>query len=192
MSFYKQQLKRYLAEKEIAGKNILSIGNKNDDRDYFKRVECDNWLTMDSNPEFRPDLFWNMNNPVVDADGDTLHDQYLEDFDYVLALELWEYIYDPLTAHKNIYALLKPGGTYIGSYPFIYGKHNPAGSDYLRYTDDAIYKLLTVAGFSRVNVIPRVATAGYLQLLDFFSDEGMKIRTDLDHQDIGYIVEAKK
>lgn len=195
MSLFKEQLKKYLAQIDLKGDLVLSIGSQNDDRNYFKSVNIKEWKTLDIDEAFKPDIIFNMNKPIQEDDGDlNLDHSFNENFDAVLALELWDYIYDPMTAHKNVYTLLKPGGLYIGSYGFIYPHHNPMYTDYLRYTDWAIKKLLTVNRFTDIQITPRVATAGRQHLSKFVGAEGMRLCKELGTYDwpIGYMVQARK
>lgn len=189
MSNYKEELKRLLAERTVGGNKALSIGAQVDDRGYFRKAEFNEWVTLDTDLEFKPDIEWNMNRDMFSEDSEGLHHQYRENFDYVFALNLWEYIYDPLTAHKNIHSLLKPGGVYMGSYVFVYGKHNPAGTDYLRYTDEGIEKLLRMAFFKDIQITP--INCGEL-LSTFYHTEGMRVRKDVQHDVVGYLVTAIK
>jgi len=192
MSFYKEEFKKFFADELLFGKSALSIGAQVDDRKYFKGVEIEEWKTLDFDEKFNPDIVFDINKQMTDEDGDLFIDyDYLGYFDYVLALNLWEYVYDPVTAHKNIYSLLASGGTYWGSYVFVYGKHNPAGTDYLRYTDDGIRKLLSVSGFKDVMLIP-ISARHTNRLTEFYRGEEMRIRNDVDHDIVGYIVRAKK
>ena len=190
MSLYKEQLKEMLAEIEISGHSCLSIGAQFDDRKYFKSCDFKHYLTLDNDEQFAPDVLFSMNKPVTDdeLDGDFPVNE-LKDFDAVLALNLWEYIYDPMTAHRNIYQFLKEGGLYMGSYVFVYGKHNPPNTDYLRYTDDGIRKLLTQAYFKDIEI--KEIKCNDL-LTSFYQAEGMRIRKDLDHNVAGYLVTARK
>lgn len=191
MSYYKQQLKDFLAERVINTGSVLSIGCQEDDRKYFKEFVSTEYKTLDSNTEFKPDVLYNINREIEGGDGDLNIDySHIENYDLVLAFELWEYIFDPMTAHRNIYRLMKPGGVYMASYPFVYGKHNPAGADFLRYTDDGIKTLLSRAGFTDIEIHPRITEKE--SLTGLYYGEGMRIRNDVDHEIIGWIVIAKK
>ena len=191
MSNYKNYLRRTLAGMDLDADRILSIGAQEDDRKYFRHVRCEEWKTMDIDEQFNPSIVFNMNREILsEDDGDlALDSDYIEHFDKVLALNLWEYIYDPVTAHKNIYRLLRTDGTYMGSYVFVYGKHPPNGTDYLRYTDDGIRKLLTAALFRDINIIP-IPCSDVLR--QFYANEGMRVRKDIDHNIVGYIATARK
>ena len=189
MSKIKEQLKDYLKNIGFRKGFALSIGNANDDRKYFSEADFVSWETMDIDRELTPNILHDMNKPLMDDNEIRLDEALYEKYDYVFAFELWEYIYDPVTAHRNLHYLLKPGGTYMGSYVFVYPKHNPPGMDYLRYTDDGIRKLLETQGFRDIKITPRT---GNELLLDFYDADGMRSRKDIDNTITGWIVEAKK
>lgn len=185
MSAFKQQLIDILKTKSLEGEKILSIGAQDDDHRYFKEIKCKEWITLDVDPQYNPGIFFDMNKPQhneVDTD-------YLGAFDIVLALNLWEYIYDPVIAHSNIHCFLKNGGTYIANYPFVYGVHPPRGTDYLRYTEDAVEKLLVVSGLT---LTEKKTIHGNELLHDFYSLDEMRVRKDYDHSIIGSFIMAKK
>ena len=114
-------------------------------------------------------------------------------FDAIFCLEVAEYVWSPVTFHKNLWYLLKPDGIAYISYPTIYPLHNPVGIDYLRYSKHAIEKLLATSGFETWEITPRVATDGIPYLNNFWSAERMRPRRDTpDVYDIGYLVKAFK
>lgn len=186
MSLYKDQLKAKLSDIDLTGYSALSIGAQIDDSKYFKAFNFKHFITLDNNPEFEPEILFDINYPT---ETDEFVDTTVNEFDLVLALNLWEYIFDPVQAHKNIYKFLANGGTYIGSYVFVYGKHNPPGTDYLRYTDDGIRKILEHCNFKDIQIDP--ITCNDL-ITAFYQGEGMRIRKDVDHNVAGYLVTAKK
>lgn len=195
MSLYKDQLISYLKGKDLKGQRILSIGSQHDDRKYFKSVECEKWMTMDISSEFKPDVLYDVNKDLFGFDGDSLLPlEYFDSFDVILAFELWDYIYDPMTAHKNILSLLKTDGLYMGSYPFVYPHHEPVEDDALRYTDFGIKKIMTKAGFRTVEVVERVATLGKENLANFINAEGLRLSKKMQPYSypVGYIVTGKK
>jgi SAM-dependent methyltransferase len=190
MSKYKDELIRILSEINIRGDKVLSIGNLNDDRKYFKSANIKDWQTLDIHSNLRPNYVFDVNKPIFDDEIEfELADQLVEKFDYVFAFELWDYIWDPMAAHKNIFTFLKPGGTYMGSYPMVYPKHNPEAQDMLRYTDEAIKKYLMMMGFSAYQIIPRF---GNELLKQFYSEDGMRMAKGFDHSITGWVVKAKK
>lgn len=195
MSLYKNQLKAWLAQKSVSGNKALSIGNQNDDRKYFAFCDFAEWHNMDIDDQFKPEILHDMNKPLITGEGDNAIDyELLGSYGHVFAFELWDYIYDPMTAHRNIFDLLASGGTYMGSYPFVYPHHEPIAMDSLRYTNSGIRKLLTVAGFTDIKIEERVATEGREFLSAFVGAEGMRLAKSLAPYSwpIGYMVEARK
>lgn len=190
MSNYKDNLKEILKKEVLAGQKVLSIGAQVDDRQYFGVVAPDiEYTTLDFDEEFKPNLVWDMNKPIMDEDGNTDFHDYYNKFDDVLTLNLWEYIYDPLTALKNCHFFLKSGGRFSGSFVFVYARHNPAGTDYLRYTEDGVRKLLTMSLFRDIQISPIKSND---LLTGYYESEQQRIRKDLDHNVAGYYVKARK
>lgn len=192
MSVYKDQLKKHLATVDIDVDSVLSIGNQEDDRKYFKSFKCKSFKTLDFDRALKPDIVHDMNNPYVfptTEDPDDHTDR--GSFDLILAIELWEYIWDPMTAHTNIAQLLREGGFYIGSYPFVYPIHNPAENDYLRYTPMAIDQYTRLSGLKIERQIFRRAGNGHL--IEFYDGDGLRASKDWANHDItGTIIHARK
>ena len=147
--------------------------------------EVEDYKILDNDISFNPDYFFDINTP--------LDDSVPKDADIIFCLELAEYIWDPVQFHKNIYNLLNTDGIAYISYPTIYPLHNPEGIDSLRYSKNAIAKLLSYSGFKNWEVTPRLATAGISNLGDFYKLEGMHpIKGDEAIYHIGYLVKAIK
>lgn len=190
MSRFKDQIFAYLKTVDLRGNRILSIGAQEDDRRYFKNVEYDEWLTLDSDSRHKPNITLDMNLPIVNGDGDlTLDNSYGESFDILLALNLWEYVYNPYAAHDNLAFFLKAQGILYTNYPFVYALHEPRGTDYLRYTPEGARRLLTEAGFE---ILDEKMIDGSNLLISFYQNEGMKARANEDHRVVGTIIKAKK
>jgi SAM-dependent methyltransferase len=190
MSNYRNQLNDYLSVfKEHAGR-VLAIGIERDDRKTMPLLTFDEWKTMDINPEFKPDVLFDLNKPVVNPNGEiAVDDNLFDSFDMVIAWNLFDYIYNPLVALENIHAFLKAGGIFLTCFPFIYPSHPPIGTDYLRYTPDGVKKLLREARFE---VEESVDITGAKSLLAFYSEDGMKMSKGYNHELIGLIIKAKK
>ena len=111
----------------------------------------------------------------------------------IFCLEVFEYLWRPFQAHKNIFNLLKPGGIAYLSYPTMYPLHNPPKMDYLRYTKNAIEKYLSEAGFKSWEITPRIATNGLGSLSDFYSHERMRpMKYTKKIFDLGYMCKVYK
>lgn len=113
--------------------------------------------------------------------------------DTVFCLEVFEYVYDPATAMRNLSNIMSDGGILYVSFPFIYPIHNPVEMDYLRYTKQGVMTLMKLNGFKIDEMRSRVATEGDAALQAFFSSEGMrKAKQYRGHNEIGYLVKAIK
>lgn len=194
-SYFRQQLENWLKTLDIKGGRVLDIGGGALPVKFrTKNFDVDEYLIMDNELEvckehadYRCDL-----NHGVGYSYDPA--EIFNRFDIVFCLEVFEYIWNPVEAMKNIYNLLKEGGTAYLSFPFIYPHHNPKGHDYLRYTRWGVDKLLKEVGFKEWEIIPRKCTTeGYVNLRDFVSNESMHPCKNFGgHDEIGYIVIAKK
>ena len=121
-----------------------------------------------------------------------LSQKYKEYFNQIFCLEVSEYLFDPLTALKNINKLLKRNGILWMSFCFIYPHHNPEGADMLRYTRWGVEKLLKETGFEIEYVKSRVEREPDM-LESFYFKEGMHpCKTYDKHNETGYLIKAIK
>lgn len=112
----------------------------------------------------------------------------------VFCLEVFEYLYNPLQAMKNLFGLLRKGGVLYASFHFIYPHHGPQSCDYLRYTQWGVDKLLAEAGFSSWERWSR-RFGSPQAMARLFSGEKMKGIDTFNapiHGDQGYLVKAIK
>lgn len=189
MSKFKEQLKDHLKEISLKAPRILSIGGQENDKNYFGLVECEEWVVLDNNNDHKPQILHDMNRSIQTEGGLEMADKYIEYFDVVLTLNLWEYIYSPLDCMKNIVDFLKPGGKLISNFPFVYPLHRPEGTDYLRYTPEGVEKLLKMAG---LKLVTHDYILGNTLLKTYYQMDGLKARDGFDHQIVGSIIEATK
>lgn len=68
-------------------------------------------------------------------------------FDLIIADQIFEHLADPVAAGRNIYQMLKPGGYFINSAPFMIRVHG-SPYDYSRWTEIGFRHMLKNAGFS--------------------------------------------
>lgn len=66
-------------------------------------------------------------------------------FDYVISFHLFEHVFNFQNSASEIYRVLKPGGKFIVSVPFIHQYHADP-DDYFRFTDSAIVKTWESSG----------------------------------------------
>ena len=189
-SLYRNQLEAWLKKIDIKCESCLDVGGGQ--YNISKRVnsfDVKEYRILDNDTQYKPDFFADLNYPLEE----TNINGYFYSFDILFCLEVAEYIWSPLQFHRNLFSVLKPGGIAYISYPTLYPLHNPSGIDYLRYTKNAIEKLLSVVGFKKWEITPRVATSGREALSSFYSLEQMRpMKGTLEVFDIGYLVRAIK
>ena len=80
--------------------------------------------------------------PEFDICSDTLDEQ----FDLIIAEQVFEHLLYPHRAAKNIYKMLKPGGCFIVSTPFLV-RYHPQPNDCTRWTETGLRYFLEDCGF---------------------------------------------
>ncbi len=187
-SLYREQLERYLSRINVDCDSVLDIGGGQKlIKDRVNSWNVKEYKILDNDAQYKPDYFLDINSNWGSIRGTSKNN------DVVFCLEVFEYIYDPLTAHKNIYHSLADGGIAYISYPTIYPLHNPPKIDYLRYSKNAIEKYLTLAEFKTWEITPRIASDGLEHLAKFYSYERMRpMKGTTEIFDIGYLVKVFK
>ena len=189
MSFYKEQLVSWLKEKDFESGRVLSIGCQEDDRRYFKSFKCKEYLTLDSNKEFKPDF-------VFDIEAKnflfyySIQDEKL--YDDIFTFELWEYLKNPIVALCNCAEMLKKGGRLWISAPFIYPVHEIMEDDMLRYTESFWRKVLPEIGFKIIEYKTRnwYNQTGYWQSIS--ADRMRPSKRFRHHNATGHLIIAEK
>lgn len=191
-SLYRNQLEAWLRKIDIKAKSVLDIGGGQ--LPIYKRVKSwkvKEYAIIDNDIQYKPHIFADINYPFEDRKIE--EPLWAAKVDIVFCLEVMEYVFDPLTAHKNIFSILKDNGIAYISYPTLYPLHNPPKIDYLRYSKNAIKKLLTEVGFKTWEITPRIATAGRGALADFYSLERMRpMKGTAEIFDLGYMCKVFK
>ena len=200
-SYYRQQLESWLEKIDVKADRVLDVGGGAlSVKSRVKSWDVKEYKILDNESEemkYMPDIVYDLNKRIeCDCGYSSKHiigcyAQYQKSFDIVFCLEVFEYIWNPYEAVRNLWWMLKPGGVLYISFPFVYPHHNPEGHDYLRYTQWGALKLLKKAGFNVVEVNSRVETCGLLN--QFYSLEKMHPAKKFDgHHDIGYMIKAIK
>lgn len=190
MSLYREQLNDWISKIDVKAGYVIDVGGAdNPIKNNVRSWDVEVYDIMDNDKSLKPDIIMDFNDLLEREDyGEP---KKTGPYDVVFCLELMEYIYNPVQAHENIRYLLGEGGIAYISYPTIYPLHNPPDIDYLRYSKNAIRKLLKEAGFKECDITPRVATAGRDHLAQFYASEGMRaMKHTEDIYNIGYLVKA--
>ena len=113
--------------------NVLDLGSKSRSSSYYQYINIDD----DCKITFT-DLKPGEGVTEVDVQEKLPFDD--NSFDMVLAFHLFEHVYDYRPSVTEIFRILKPGGKFIISMPFMY-KYHADPDDYYRFTDSAIVRI---------------------------------------------------
>ena len=189
-SYYRIQLEDWLKKLDVNADRVLDVGGSQlPVRDRVKAWTVNEYRIIDLPVPHKgatPNLMWDINNDGTDAWPASMAD-------IVFCLEVMEYVYEPMTAIKNLAHWTKPGGTLYITFPYYYPPHEPLESDYLRYTLAGARKLLENGGFRVDEVFPRRSRG--LGLLDAISENALRLskRAGADEANmLGFIIKATK
>jgi len=212
-SFTREQLEKWVGGIDVKADRVLDVGGSQ----YPIKGRTKSWDVKDykildlKDPHVckqGPDIAWNLNVDLFDSPNNPSKEKLIdlvETFDIAFCLEVFEYIWRPYVALKNINYFLKPGGTFYSSWHFIYPHHNPEEKDYLRYTKWGVAKLLKEAGFGIEEEVLRLEK-GHLRerggirmknagvrMEAFYTRERMRPCKEFkEHHAVGWLVKAKK
>jgi SAM-dependent methyltransferase len=177
-SYTRRQLEAWLQTLNIEAEAVADVGGKQlpvQDRVRSWHVKRYDLLDL---PEY------DLNQPWV----------LKETYDVVFCLEVFEYIYNPFVAMKNLHDMLKVGGVLYASFHFIYPHHSSKFIDYLRYTHWGVEKLLQEANFTSWQISPRWFKRAWLMRLVYFSEKvrGNNSNFGKLHREQGYLIRAQK
>lgn len=188
----RQQLEAWLKTIDVKADRVLDIGGSQnpikgrtrswDVKDY-KILDLEQPHECKQKPDFIADL-----NDKIYSNGKRYSG---EKFDILFCMEVFEYLYRPHYAIRNMGTFLKQGGILYLSTHFIYPVHNPTWNDYMRYTPAGIEKLLEEAGFEIEENIARRAQSN--KIMEFYAEEGMRpAKHSADHMIVGSLIKAIK
>lgn len=134
---FREKLTDFLDE-NVSGTAILDIGSA---QWSYPKEHFQNVTTLDL-------------QPPADVIGSIMELPFKDgSFDCIICLETLEHVEDPITAMREVYRVLKPGGKFVGSAPFTYELHGEEYGDYWRFTRQCWEKLL-LKNFKNISVKP--------------------------------------
>lgn len=192
-SSYRNTLNEWLSNLDVKANMVLDIGGSQETMP--KRVKSwnvENYIIADlpqpHKDSPKPDIEMDINKtlePVNDPYND-----FADYFDSIFCLEVFDYVYDPMTAFRNIELLLKKGGTAWVTFPSFYPTHQPIEDDSLRYMEYGIRKLAKGAGLTIEEMIKRRPESNMLD--QFIRTERLRAAKNYDHEFLGWIVRFSK
>lgn len=116
---------------------VLDIGGR--DRGNFQKPKdsVEKWIFADIVKDFNPDM-------VLDVTD--MKNVESSSIDVINAIELFEHVSEPEKGISECYRVLKAGGIFIASTPFLYGIHADP-YDFQRWTGDKWRMVLEKTGF---------------------------------------------
>lgn len=190
-SYYKQQLNEWKATLEVKADTVLDIGGAQDpikgktkswDVKDYKIVDLE--VPHSGSPP--PDIVGDMNYPIP------TNWPYHECADIVFMLGVMDYVINPNIAMDNVGKILKPDATAWVEFPFVYPIHNPKDDEGCRYSEGCIRRLAKQAGLHIEEIIYKRPKPGNDLLRAFYSADGMRAASGVDHNVTGYIVRMSK
>ncbi len=107
----------------------------------------------------KPDVCFDLEKPFPFRD---------KTFDHVTMINVIEHLFRYRECLQEIQRVLKPGGWAICCAPFLYRVH-PSPRDFYRFTESAIERLFSEAGFEKVH-IERTGTGSFLASYSLIDD----------------------
>lgn len=211
-SSYRISLENWLGELDVRANRVLDIGGSQlPVKGRTKSWEVDSYTIADLPDPHKdspsPDVAIDMNigtklsGPTTLLDLSTFKETkeeyikvgdeiWLSGFSIVFCLEVFDYIWNPLTAMQNIYNLLCDGGKAYVTFPFMYPQHQPIEDDALRYAPGGIQKLADAVGLKIASMTPRYTETDAIE--HFIRAERLRAAKHINHNVLGWIVEFTK
>ena len=114
---------------------------KNSEVKNYIGLDIEGALVYDKN--IRPDIFWDGAKMPFDDNS----------FDTIMATEVLEHVFEPSVFLKESFRVLKTGGVFFFTVPFLWNLHETP-NDHYRYTPFSLEKLLKKAGFAEIEIKP--------------------------------------
>ena len=143
LSFRRYFLDYFLLKQDFYGDVIDIGGKKANTRGIFKPPfeKVKSWKFCNIDPNVEPDYLCSASEIPVEQGT----------FDVGLICEVIEHLEKPKEVLKESYRIIKPGGKFIGSVPFMYPLHADP-YDFQRWTEQKLVSELEEAGFSEIKV----------------------------------------
>lgn len=188
-SYSRQQLEAWLKKIDVHGKVIDIGGSQKPIKGRTKTWNASEYSILDlpvpHEQDTAPDIIRDLNKG---HEADEATDGY---YDIAFAIEIMEYMYEPVVALRQMASLLKRGGLLHISFHYFYPVHNPENQDFLRYTRSGVKKILSVAGFEIQSLTPRyLEQPGIMDMM--IHNEGMRGIGGAINAEQGYMVTASK
>jgi len=136
----------YVKNINIMGTGI-DLGAKSKDAKYYEYFDLSDVLNIDFID------YYSGGDGVVKLDLEKPFEIESNKYDFVLMFNVMEHIYNYKNLLDESIRILKPGGKLHGLVPFMWHYH-PDPSDYFRFTEHALKRIIEREGLSELEVIP--------------------------------------
>lgn len=184
-SSYRMELDKWLQNLDVRAQSVLDVGGSQ--LPVNRRVRS--WDVYQYKIADLPEPHVDSPKPEIELDLNIPHETVIT-FDMIFCLEVFDYVYDPMTAFKNLANLLEKGGTLWVTFPFVYPTHQPIEDDALRYTEFGIKRLAERNGLQIEEIIKRRPETNAIEQL--WRNERMRAAKNYDHNVTGFIVRMTK
>lgn len=185
-SSYRLELDKWLSQLDVKAERVLDIGGSQ----LPVKGRTNSWDVKTYLIADLPEPHVGSPKPDIEIDLNYQRSAEGNQFDLIFCLEVFDYIFDPMSALNNLNSYLKPNGTAWVTFPSFYPLHQPVEDDALRYMPGGIVKLAENAGLSVEQMIMRRPETD--MLMQTWRAERMRAAKHEDHEFTGFIVEFKK
>ncbi len=105
----------------------------------YTGLDIENALMYDE--DIKPDVTWDGSKMPFDDNA----------YDSAMATEVLEHVPEPARFMKEVHRVLKPGGTFFFTVPFLWPLHEVPHDEY-RYTPFALQRIFKEAGFEEIEI----------------------------------------
>ncbi|MEW6616656.1 MAG: methyltransferase domain-containing protein [Thermodesulfobacteriota bacterium] len=158
-----------IAENKLLKGTIIDLGGGGHPS-YLDIIDIDgNFFNMDMLVEAKPSFVGNLEDPLPITSNIA---------DTVLLFNTLEHVFNYQLVIDEMHRILKPNGKAIVFVPFLMSYHTYQGQsflidDFFRYTKSALIRILTNAGFIKVNITP---VGGFFWVIADLLQIGLKYR----------------
>ena len=134
-------------EKTPVNGTVLDIGGSTKSGYHALFSDAKKITTVNINPTYGCDLVFDIQKPFPLESNS---------FDTVVSMNVLEHVFDFQPVFSEVHRVLKPGGTFVSSTPFMFHIHG-SPDDYFRYTEGALGALAKKYGFQ----VDKIEVLGY-------------------------------
>lgn len=193
-SSYRIELDNWLRQLDVKADSVLDIGGsqlpvkgRTHSWDVKQYTIADLEEPHVGSP--KPDIILDLNKSWIEQRSG-LRKSIGKKYDMIFCLEVFDYIYDPVTAFRTLEWFMPKAGTAWVTFPFVYPTHQPIEDDALRYTEFGIRKLAALVGLDIEEIVRRRPESAAIEVL--WRSERMRAAKHYDHNVTGWIVKLRK